>query len=92
MSEYNDTSWGLVLPFDTDDPEFARGCEIGMVWTALRFTDDWDSHSATVRGSNAEMISELERALERGRSGEVPYSRRAMEVLSAEIAKRKREM
>ena len=25
----------LVLPFDTDDPEFGRGVEVGIVWTHL---------------------------------------------------------
>jgi hypothetical protein len=25
-------AYGLVLPFDSDDPEFTRGVQIGMVW------------------------------------------------------------
>lgn len=28
--------YGLVLPFDTDDHEFRRGMEVGIVWAELR--------------------------------------------------------
>ena len=65
MSGYDDVEYGCVLPFDTDDPEFARGVEIGMVWTALRYTDDWDPHGATVRGNNAEMMLRIAEATNR---------------------------
>jgi hypothetical protein len=60
MSEEH--TFSLVLAFDSDDPEFARGCEVGTVWEALRHTDPWDSHSATVYGSNAEMMLRIAEA------------------------------
>ena len=41
-------------------------------------------------GSNEEMTSHLESALERGETGEIPYTRRAMTVLRDEVEKRKK--
>lgn len=46
-------SYELVLPFDTDDPEFIRGFEVGMVWAALQAGS---ATSFTVHHSNAEMM------------------------------------
>lgn len=43
----------LALPFDTDDPEFRRGVEIGMLWARLEHEDRF---SATIHADNAEMI------------------------------------
>lgn len=48
MSEF-----ALALPFDTDDPEFRRGVEIGMLWARL---DHEDRFSATIHADNAEMV------------------------------------
>jgi hypothetical protein len=47
------TGRSLVLPFGTDDPEFRRGVEIGMLWARL---DHEDRFSATIHADNAEMI------------------------------------
>ncbi|MFC3986491.1 hypothetical protein [Streptosporangium jomthongense] len=33
-----DTAYGLVLPFDTDDEEFVRGFQLGMLWRSLELT------------------------------------------------------
>ena len=45
---------GLLLPFDTDDPEFARGFEAGRIWAALQLQPD-DAHEVIVHAANAEM-------------------------------------
>ncbi len=42
-----------VLHFDTDDPEFQRGFEIGILWE--RLSADGACHMA-VSASNAEMV------------------------------------
>jgi hypothetical protein len=31
-----EATYGLVLPFDSDDPEFARGMTCGMIWERLK--------------------------------------------------------
>lgn len=48
-----DGDLSLVLPFDTDDPEFRRGVEIGMLWARLGYEDQF---SATIHADNAEMV------------------------------------
>lgn len=50
----------LLLGFDTDEPQFVRGFEIGRVWQLLR-TDD-DEHVETVHASNLEMLLRLAEA------------------------------
>ena len=47
----------LVLPFDRDIPEFARGVEIGMLYERLR--SDRRPVVALVHESNVEMIFRL---------------------------------
>jgi hypothetical protein len=42
-----------VLRFDTDDPEFARGFEIGVLWERLNSVGS--CHMA-ISASNAEMV------------------------------------
>ena len=49
MNEYY-----LELPFDTDDPEFTRGVEVGMLWAWLS-QDSIIKHAQLVRVSNLEM-------------------------------------
>jgi hypothetical protein len=46
-----------LLPFDTEDAEFARGFEAGRLWALLRTTDD--EVVETVHAVNAEMILRL---------------------------------
>jgi hypothetical protein len=43
-----------VLPFDTDDPEFGRGFEVGQMWSSLP-----GQRSFVVHISNAEMVVRL---------------------------------
>lgn len=42
----------LVLPFDTDDPQFARGFEAGVLWGQLR---DGAPVEVTLHVANIEM-------------------------------------
>lgn len=52
-----------LLPFDTDDAEFARGFETGRLWALLQTTDD--EIIETVHARNAEMILRLAEATDR---------------------------
>jgi type IV secretory pathway ATPase VirB11/archaellum biosynthesis ATPase len=52
--------YGLVLPFDTDDPEFARGFEAGRVWELM---SDGMPFEAVVHGANAEMYMRMAESL-----------------------------
>lgn len=45
--------YGCVLAFDTSDPEFARGVEIGRLWERLRHDDE--EVVELIHCSNAEM-------------------------------------
>ncbi len=53
-----------LLPFDTDDPEFARGFEAGRLWTLLRETPDAPLE-ANVCVENAEMVLRIADASKR---------------------------
>lgn len=52
----------LIVPFDSDDREFARGFEAGVLWQRLRDPEDF---ALTIRASNIEMAMRM--AEERGR-------------------------
>jgi hypothetical protein len=52
-----------LLPFDTDDPEFARGFEAGRLWALLRTGDD--EVVQCIDASNAEMAMRLAEATDR---------------------------
>ena len=56
-------SYGLALPFDTDDPTFVRGVEIGRLWEILKHTPE--AFEQTVHVSNAEMMLRLGEATDR---------------------------
>lgn len=43
-----------VLAFDTDDPEFARGVEVGRLWEQLR--NEPDAFVQEIHATNAEMV------------------------------------
>lgn len=43
----------LLMPFDTDHPEFTRGFECGQLWEALRLRPS--EHSVTLHSANFEM-------------------------------------
>jgi hypothetical protein len=47
----------LAVAFDTDDPEFARGVEIGRLWEQLR--GDAGRVTETIHIANAEMVLRL---------------------------------
>lgn len=36
LPDPEDVEYGLVLPFDTDNPEFRRGIEVGIMWAELQ--------------------------------------------------------
>lgn len=54
----------LLLPFDTDEPEFARGFELGRLWATLR-TNPAEEIEELVHSNNAEMALRMAEALER---------------------------
>lgn len=53
-------AYNLVLPFDTDDVEFTRGVQIGVVWLSL--TIDPAEVGAVLYASNAEMVLRMAEA------------------------------
>lgn len=50
-------TYSLVLPFDSDDPEFARGFEAGNLWERIK--NDHTTWSAYIHATNAEMIMRM---------------------------------
>ena len=56
-----DQCFQLVLPFDTDSPEFARGVEVGMLYQ--RLTSEPRPISALIREASAEMALRMAEAL-----------------------------
>lgn len=52
-----------LLPFDTDDAEFARGFEAGRIWMLLRTSDG--EVVECIHASNAEMAMRLAEAADR---------------------------
>ncbi len=61
-------SFSLVLPFDTDDPEFCRGVEAGRLWEQLKTGEEIQ---LTIHASNSEMALRMCETLEREFSAEV---------------------
>lgn len=54
-----DGEYGLVLPFDTDDPEFTRGFETGQLWERLERDGMADQ---LIHAENAEMVMRMAEA------------------------------
>ncbi len=54
------TGHACLLPFDTDDVEFARGFEAGRLWALLRASDD--EIVECIDASNVEMAMRLAEA------------------------------
>lgn len=52
-----------LLPFDTDDEQFARGFEAGRLWALLRASDD--EVVECIGASNAEMAMRIADATNR---------------------------
>lgn len=65
-SRNDDDEWGLSLPFDTDDPEFTRGFQVGMIYGKFFHPDEHGE--VIVSAENAEMLARL---IERGAPIEV---------------------
>lgn len=55
MSEYT-----LVLPFDTDSPEFVRGVEVGRIWEHMKHEDE--AFEVTIHTNNSEMVMRMAEA------------------------------
>lgn len=50
----------LLMAFDTNDPEFARGFEVGRLWEQLEAASDWEPlDGELVHAANAEMLMRL---------------------------------
>jgi hypothetical protein len=58
----------LLLPFDTDDPAFARGFEMGRLWALLQ--EQPDELEQLVHASNTEMVLRMAEATGRDAVGE----------------------
>lgn len=57
MSADDDEIYGLVLPFDSDDLEFTRGFEAGMIWQQMQMkVPVIEQH---LSGANAEMAMRM---------------------------------
>lgn len=60
----SDDRYLLCVAFDTDEPEFARGVEIGRLWECLHACPDGDvAHQIHI--TNAEMVLRIGDALSR---------------------------
>ena len=60
MSHFN-----MLLPFDTEDEQFARGFEAGRVWDLVGVAianEELPTDPVTVHGSNAEMLLRIAEA------------------------------
>lgn len=60
----SDMGHSLVLAFDTDDPEFCRGVEVGRLWEQLN-ADPHEPVEQTLHASNAEMVLRMAEATDR---------------------------
>ncbi len=52
------SSFSLILPFDTDSEEFARGFEAGRIWTLMEENPD-KIPGLIFHAENAEMIMRM---------------------------------
>jgi diphthamide synthase (EF-2-diphthine--ammonia ligase) len=53
----------LVLPFDSDEAEFRRGVEVGMLWTMVREREPAPA-AMMIHSDNAEMVIRIAEACE----------------------------
>lgn len=51
-----DAEYGLILPFDSDEPEFTRGFEAGQLWERLERDGCADQ---LLHDGNAEMVMRM---------------------------------
>lgn len=54
-------TFNALLPFDTQDPSFARGFEAGRLWGVLRERPD-DAFEEYASAANAEMVLRIAEA------------------------------
>ncbi len=52
----DEDSYKPLLEFDTDNPEFARGVEIGRLWEQFKQPEEF---AQTIHASNAEMVMRI---------------------------------
>jgi hypothetical protein len=55
--------WGLLLPFDTEDEQFARGVEVGRLWEMFKHNEE--PFEQTIHATNAEMVLRMSERLGR---------------------------
>ena len=56
-TEDGPSGYDLILAFDSDDPEFARGFEAGRLWERVKADQtDWDE---MIHATNAEMVMRM---------------------------------
>jgi hypothetical protein len=71
--EDHEHTWGLTLAFDSDDPEFCRGVDVGRMYELLHALPAEETLDFTCLGWNAEMILRLAESF--GRSVESEETR-----------------
>jgi hypothetical protein len=55
--EDGNANYELVLPFDSDDPEFCRGFEAGRLWERMKIdAADW---TEMIHATNTEMVMRM---------------------------------
>ena len=64
----SDENHSLALAFDTDDPEFCRGVELGKLYETLRLRPG-ECIEQTIHATNAEMALRLGESLGREVTG-----------------------
>lgn len=57
VKDEEEGTWGLVLPFDTDDPEFTRGFTCGMIWQLMEL--DTPGIELSITSDNLFMCSQM---------------------------------
>ena len=62
--------YGLVLPFDTDQPEFRRGFEVGNVWAHLHL--EHGDREFMVHADNVEMLMRIGESLAISFAADIP--------------------
>lgn len=58
-----DDHYVLALPFDTDDPEFTRGVEVGLTYAMAQAAEE--PFEVTMHASNSEMAIRIAEATRR---------------------------
>lgn len=56
-------TYSLLLAYDTDDPEFARGFEAGRMWERVK--NDQTTWDEIIHATNAEMVMRMCEAQDR---------------------------